>query len=43
MKKKTWNLIKLLVRYLIPAIIGWIEGDTKVVSESLMSILEFFV
>lgn len=34
MKKKTLNLIKLVLKYLLPAVLGWVEGDTKAISDA---------
>lgn len=42
MKKKTVRFIVTVLRYLLPAIIGWIEGDTKAISDAVMGILSLF-
>lgn len=43
MKKKTINLIKTILRYAIPAVIGWFEGDTHAVTDGIMSIVSIFI
>jgi len=43
MKKKTWNLIKNVLRYLIPLILGWIEGDSHAVADGILSICNLFI
>lgn len=42
MKKKTIRLILTVLRYLLPAVIGWIEGDTKAISDAVLGILSLF-
>lgn len=39
MKKKTIKWIKLVVKYLLPVVVGWIEGDSHAVSDALNSFL----
>lgn len=39
MKKKTLNLIKTIVRYLLPAILGWIEGDSHAIGDAIAGLL----
>lgn len=39
MKKKTLFLIKTILRYLIPAILGWIEGDSHAVADAFAGLL----
>lgn len=43
MKKKTIKILKLVLKYLLPAVLGWIEGDTQVISESIMNVLGIFI
>lgn len=42
MKKKTINLIVKILRYLLPAILGWIEGDTKAISDAIIGLVSLF-
>lgn len=42
MKKKTFRLIIKILRYLLPAVIGWFEGDTHAIADSVVSILSLF-
>ena len=42
MKKKTINLIKLVLKYLLPAVLGWLEGDSHAIADALASILLLF-
>ena len=35
MKKKTWSLIKKVLRYLIPLVLGWLEGDSHAVADRI--------
>lgn len=42
MKKKTIKLIVNIVRYLLPAVLGWIEGDTKAISDAILGIISLF-
>lgn len=42
MKKKTFNLILKILRYLIPAVIGWVEGDTHAIVDSLSAMIALF-
>lgn len=39
MKKKTLGLIKLIVKYILPAILGWIEGDSQLFSDSISDLI----
>lgn len=39
MKKKALSLIKTILRYLLPAILGWIEGDSHVVVDAFVGLL----
>lgn len=43
MKKKTLNLIKLVIRYLLPAVLGWIEGDSHAIADALVNVLNLFI
>lgn len=42
MIKKTVKLILKILRYLLPAVIGWIEGDTHAIVDSLSAIIALF-
>lgn len=35
MKKKTIKWIKLILKYLIPVVLGWLEGDSHAVATAL--------
>lgn len=35
MTKKVKKILKLVIKYLIPAVLGWIEGDSHAVVDSL--------
>ena len=39
MKKKTIKWIKLVLKYLIPVILGWLEGDKHVIADSLSDLI----
>lgn len=41
MKKKTVYWIKLVLKYLIPVVFGWIEGDSHVVASALSEFVSF--
>ena len=43
MSKKTIKLLKLVLRYLLPAILGWIEGDSHAVADALSSLVSVFI
>ena len=42
MKKKTIKLIVKILKYLLPAILGWIEGDTHAIVDALGAIIMLF-
>ncbi len=42
MKKKTLNLIKLVLKYLLPAVLGWIEGDSHAVADAIVGLISIF-
>lgn len=42
MKKKTIKKILKVISYLIPAVIGWIEGDSHAIVDSLSAIISLF-
>ena len=42
MKKKTLKLIKLILKYLLPAVLGWLEGDSHAVADAISNILLLF-
>lgn len=42
MKKKTIRLIIKILRYLLPAVIGWLEGDSHAIADSIVSIISLF-
>lgn len=39
MKKKTIKIIKLVLKYLIPVVLGWIEGDSHAVADGISNLL----
>lgn len=39
MKKKTIKWIKLVLKYLIPIVLGWIEGDSRAFSDAVLSFI----
>lgn len=39
MKKKTIKFIMLVLKYLIPVVLGWIEGDSHAVSDGISNLL----
>ena len=39
MKKKTIKWIKLILKYLIPVVLGWIEGDSHAVATALSDLV----
>lgn len=39
MKKNVINVIKLLVKYLLPAVLGWLEGDSHAVADSVSALV----
>lgn len=39
MKKKTIKWIKFVLKYFIPIVIGWIEGDSHAVSDAVSSFI----
>lgn len=43
MKKKNLNLIKVIVKYLLPAVLGWIEGDSHAIADALANVLNLFI
>lgn len=42
MKKKVIKKVLKVISYLIPAIIGWIEGDSHAIVDSLSAIISLF-
>lgn len=40
--KKTVKCIKFVVKYVIPIIIGWLEGNSHAVADSLSNLLNAF-
>lgn len=42
MKKKTIRLIAQILKYLLPAIIGWLEGDTHAVADAVSALVMLF-
>ena len=42
MKKKTLNWIKLIIKYSIPVIVGWLEGDTHAIASAIAGLLTIF-
>lgn len=43
MKKKTLKWIKLVLKYLIPVVLGWLEGDSHAVADALSEFITIFV
>lgn len=35
MKKNVVKVLKFVVKYVLPIVIGWLEGDTHIVASSL--------
>lgn len=42
MEKSLLKLILTILRYLIPAVIGWIEGDSHLVVDSISALISLF-
>lgn len=42
MKKKIIKFLKLLLKYLLPVVVGWLEGDTHTVADALSNLLTLF-
>ena len=42
MKKKTLKWIKLILKYLIPIVCGWLEGDTHVIASAVADLFTLF-
>lgn len=42
MKKKTVRLIAQILKYLFPAIIGWLEGDSHAIADAISALLMLF-
>lgn len=43
MKKKTVKWIKLILKYLLPAILGWVEGDSHAIADSLSAVFSLII
>ena len=43
MKKKTIKWIKLILKYLIPVVLGWLEGDSHAVASAFSDLFSLFV
>lgn len=41
MKKKTFYLIKAILKILLPALLGWLEGDSHAVTDGVLNLLSF--
>lgn len=39
---KTVKYIKLFVKYVIPVILGWLEGDSHAIADALSNLLTLF-
>lgn len=42
MKKKTIKFIVTILRYLLPAIVGWLEGDTHAIADAVTALVMLF-
>lgn len=42
MKKKTIKWIKLILKYLVPVVLAWFEGDTHTVADLLSELITMF-
>ena len=42
MTKKVKKILKVILKYLIPAILGWIEGDSHAVVDSVSAFINLF-
>ena len=42
MKKKTLKWIKLVLKYLIPVVLGWLEGDSHAIASAVGDLLTMF-
>ena len=42
MKKKIIRLIAQILRYLIPAVVGWLEGDTHAIADAVSALVMLF-
>lgn len=39
MTKKTIKFIKLILKYLLPAVLGWVEGDSHAIADAIASLI----
>lgn len=42
MSKKVKKLIVAILKVLLPAVVGWLEGDTHAVAEAISSLILLF-
>lgn len=43
MKKKTIKWIKLILKYLLPAVLGWLEGDSHAVADAITALMSVII
>lgn len=41
-KKFFVSVIKFVVKYVVPLVLGWIEGDTKVISDAVSNFISIY-
>lgn len=41
-KNKFFKILKLVLKYLLPVLAGWVEGDTHVIASALADVLSLF-
>ena len=40
MTKKFKKILKVILKYLLPALLGWLEGDSHAVADSLSTFID---
>lgn len=43
MKKKTIKWIKLILKFLLPAFIGWLEGDKHAIADAITDLMSVII
>ena len=41
-KSQIANIIKFIAKFILPALAGWFEGDTKTISSLIINLLNLF-
>ena len=41
-KSQIANIIKFVAKFILPALAGWFEGDTKTISSLIINLLNLF-